>query len=79
MRKETPGYPERALDKNIEGDCSVEFTVNPKGRVENPKVLDGRHPFFIRPSQAAANTFRYQPRSLDGKAVAVPGVRNTFH
>lgn len=79
LSKEAPEYPERALDKNIEGDCSVEYTVNPQGRVENPKVLDGCHPLFIRPSLAAANTFRYQPRIVDGKAVAVPAVRNTFH
>ncbi|WP_348748079.1 energy transducer TonB [Pseudomonas rhodesiae] len=79
LSKEAPEYPERALDKNIEGDCSVEYTVNPQGRVENPTVLDGCHPLFIRPSLAAANTFRYQPRIVDGKAVAVPAVRNTFH
>ncbi|WDU64598.1 energy transducer TonB [Pseudomonas poae] len=79
LSKEAPDYPERALDKNIEGDCSVEYTVNPQGRVENPKVLDGCHPLFIRPSLAAANTFRYQPRIVDGKPVAVPAVRNTFH
>lgn len=79
LSKEAPDYPERALDKNIEGDCSVEYTVNTQGRVENPRVLDGCHPLFMRPSLAAANTFRYQPRIVDGKAVAVPAVRNTFH
>lgn len=79
LSKEAPEYPERALDKNIEGDCSVEYTVNPQGRVENPKVLDGCHPLFIRPSLAAANTFRYQPRIVEGRVVAVPAVRNTFH
>ncbi|MGF6097816.1 energy transducer TonB [Pseudomonas sp. 18175] len=79
LSKEAPDYPERALDKNIEGDCSVEYTVNTQGRVENPKVLDGCHPLFMRPSLAAANTFRYQPRIVDGKAVPVPAVRNTFH
>lgn len=79
LSKEAPDYPERALDKNIEGDCTLEYSVNTQGRVENPKVLDGCHPLFIRPSLAAANTFRYQPRIVDGKAVAVPGVRNTFH
>jgi protein TonB len=79
LSKAAPDYPERALDKNIEGDCSVEYTVNTQGHVENPKVLDGCHPLFMRPSLAAANTFRYQPRIVDGKAVAVPAVRNTFH
>ncbi len=79
LSKEAPDYPERALDKNIEGDCTLEYSVNTQGRVENPKVLDGCHPLFMRPSLAAANTFRYQPRIVDGKAVVVPAVRNTFH
>lgn len=79
LSKAAPDYPERALDKNIEGDCTLEYSVNIQGRVENPKVLDGCHPLFIRPSLAAANTFRYQPRVVDGKPVAVPVVRNTFH
>ena len=79
LSKEAPDYPQRALDKNIEGDCTVEYSVTPQGKVENPKVLDGCHPLFMRPSLAAANTFRYQPRTVDGKAVTVPAVRNTFH
>jgi protein TonB len=79
LSKEAPDYPQRALDKNIEGDCTVEYSVNPQGKVENPKVLDGCHPLFMRPSLAAANTFRYQPRTIDGQAVSVPAVRNTFH
>lgn len=79
LSKEAPDYPQRALDKNIEGDCTVEYSVSPQGKVENPKVLDGCHPLFMRPSLAAANTFRYQPRTVDGQAVTVPAVRNTFH
>jgi protein TonB len=79
LSKEAPDYPQRALDKNIEGDCTVEYTVNGQGKIENPRVLDGCHPLFMRPSLAAANTFRYQPRTIDGQAVSVPAVRNTFH
>ncbi|MHC8305512.1 energy transducer TonB [Pseudomonas sp. PB3P13] len=79
LSKQAPDYPQRALDKNLEGDCTVEYTVNPQGKVENPKVLDGCHPLFMRPSLAAANTFRYQPKVVDGQVVAVPSVRNTFH
>ena len=79
LSKDAPDYPQRALDKNIEGDCTVEYTVNPQGKVENPKVLDGCHPLFIRPSLVAANTFRYQPKVVGGQVVSVPAVRNTFH
>jgi periplasmic protein TonB len=79
LSKEAPQYPQRALDKELEGDCTVEYSVTPDGRIDNPKVLDGCHPLFMRPSLAAAQTFRYQPRVVDGKAVTVPAVRNTFH
>ncbi|SFW31673.1 MULTISPECIES: energy transducer TonB [Pseudomonas] len=79
LSKQAPDYPQRALDKGLEGDCTVEYSVTPDGRIDSPKVLDGCHPLFIRPSLAAAQTFRYQPRIIDGKAVTVPAVRNTFH
>ena len=79
ISKQAPDYPQRALDKGIEGDCTVEYAVTPQGKVDNPKVVGNCHPAFIRPSLVAAATFRYQPRMVDGQAVTVPGVRNTFH
>ena len=79
ISKEAPDYPQRALDKGIEGDCTVEYSVTPQGKVDSPKVVGECHPAFIRPSLVAAATFRYQPRMVDGQAVTVPGVRNTFH
>ncbi|MBB1519017.1 energy transducer TonB [Aquipseudomonas guryensis] len=79
IAKDAPDYPERALDKGIQGDCTVSYRVNPQGRVENPQVVGDCHPLFIRPSLSAAKSFRYQPRIVDGQAVAVEGVKNTFH
>ena len=79
ISKQAPDYPLRALDKGIEGDCTVEYSVTPQGKVDNPKVVGNCHPAFIRPSLVAAATFRYQPRLVDGQPVTVPGVRNTFH
>ena len=79
IAKDAPDYPDRALDKGIEGDCTVNYRVNPQGRVENPQVVGDCHPLFVRPSLTAARTFRYQPRIVDGRAVAVEGVKNTFH
>ncbi|WP_024656816.1 energy transducer TonB [Pseudomonas syringae USA007] len=79
LSKEAPGYPERALDKGIEGDCTVVYDVSPQGKVVNPQVQGSCHPLFMRPSLAAAETFRYQPRIVEGRAVMVSGVKNTFH
>lgn len=78
IAKQAPAYPQRALDKGIEGECTVSYTVNAQGRVEQPEVVGTCHPVFIRPSLAAAQSFRYQPRVIDGRAVAVPNVKNTF-
>jgi len=79
IAKDAPDYPQRALDKGIEGACTVSYSVNPQGRIENPKALGDCHPLFIRPSLTAAKSFRYQPRIVDGRAVTVPEVKNSFH
>jgi TonB family protein len=79
IAKDAPSYPQRALDKGIEGTCTVSYSVNPQGRIENPKALDDCHPLFIRPSLTAAKSFRYQPRIVNGRAVTVSEVKNTFH
>lgn len=78
IEKQVPDYPRGALRKGLEGDCTVRYTVNKLGHVESPEVLADCHPMFERPSLAAAKTFRYTPRMVNGKAVAVPNVRNTF-
>ncbi|OLS60843.1 energy transducer TonB [Pseudomonas putida] len=79
ITKKAPDYPQRALDKGIQGDCTVSYTVDTQGKVRDPQVLDGCHPWFAQPSLQAARSFRYQPRIVDGRAVEVPGIKNTFH
>lgn len=78
IAKQAPDYPQRALDRNIEGECTVAYTVTPQGRVSNPHVVGQCHPLFVKPSLAAAKRFRYQPRLVSGQAVAVANVKNTF-
>lgn len=78
IAKQAPAYPQRALDKGLEGQCTVRYRVNEQGRVENPEAEPDCHPLFVRPSLNAAKSFRYQPRVIDGRAVAVESVRNTF-
>ncbi|MFC4260964.1 energy transducer TonB [Marinobacter lacisalsi] len=78
--KIAPRYPERALMRGIEGDCTVEYTVREDGTVEDIKVLESACDSYLfeKPAVAAAARFRYQPRTSDGQPVAVKGVRNTF-
>jgi TonB family protein len=79
IAKKPPVYPQRALDAGLQGSCTVSYTVDAQGRARSPKVVGDCHPLFIRPSLTAAKSFRYQPRIVDGRAVAVPDVKNTFH
>lgn len=76
--KTPPQYPEQALDRKLEGDCTIAYTVNAKGRVENPKAQGDCHPLFVRPALQAAKQFQYLPRKVNGQAVAVQNVKNTF-
>lgn len=80
INKTPPTYPRRALDSKIEGDCTVSYTVTSDGRVSKPAVIEDAcdDQIFIRPSLQAASAFRYQPRVINGRAVAVHDVRNTF-
>ncbi|AFI84979.2 hypothetical protein Q7A_2165 [Methylophaga nitratireducenticrescens] len=78
IEKQAPEYPRGALRKGLEGDCTVRYTVNTKGDVESPEVLANCHPLFKKPSLEAAKTFRYSPRMVNGHAVAVNNVHNTF-
>lgn len=79
VQKIAPQYPRRALNKNIEGICTVAYTVNEQGRVESLKALDDCHPYFIKPSLKAAKTFQYSPHMVNGSPVKVPNVKNAFH
>lgn len=79
IAKKPPVYPQRALDAGLQGSCTVSYTVDAQGHVRSPEVVGDCHPLFIRPSLTAAKSFRYQPRIVDGRAVAVPDVKNTFH
>jgi protein TonB len=78
VQKDAPAYPTRALDKGVQGSCTVRYTVNTEGRVENSEALSDCHPFFIKPSLEATKSFKYTPRMVDGKAVKVLNVKNSF-
>lgn len=76
--KVAPVYPRRAANRGIEGFVVVEFTVTRKGTVKDVKVIesDPTSSIFHKAARRAAAKFKYKPRVVDGKAVAVPGVRN---
>jgi protein TonB len=75
--KVAPVYPQRAIDRGIEGYVIVEFTVTKTGAVRDPRVVE-YHPstIFNKAALAAALKFKYKPRVVDGQPIEVHGVLN---
>jgi protein TonB len=75
--KVAPIYPQRAIDRGIEGYVIVEFTVAKTGSVKNPRVVEF-HPstIFNKAAVDAALKFKYKPRIVNGEPIEVHGVLN---
>lgn len=75
--KVAPVYPRRAAERGIEGEVVVEFTVTELGTVENAIVVEAIPPgYFERAALNAAKKFKYKPKTVNGEAISVSGVRN---
>jgi|TARA_B100000085_G_C18455951_1_gene476879 protein TonB len=70
-----PIYPARALSRNLEGYCDMNFTVTPAGTVIDPVAEFCTSSLFERSSARAVTKFKYKPRVVDGIPQTVPGVR----
>lgn len=67
-----PDYPDRALQKLIEGYVIVRFTVTETGSVVDPEVIQSHPPgFFDRSAIRALLRWKYQPQLVDGKPESV--------
>jgi protein TonB len=75
--KVAPIYPQRAIDRGVEGYVIVEFTVTKTGSVRNPRVVEF-HPstIFNKAAIDAALKFKYKPRIVNGEPIEVHGVLN---
>jgi periplasmic protein TonB len=74
-----PQYPNRALQRGIEGWCQVMFTVDENGGVLDPVVVDADPPeIFDSSSLRAVTRFKFNPRTVNGQAVRTPGVQYVF-
>ncbi|WP_425056894.1 energy transducer TonB [Pseudomonas abyssi] len=66
-----PEYPRRALAAGIEGQVTLQFTVNAEGRVENIRILSAEPPgVFERAARRAVSRWRFAPRRENGVAVS---------
>ncbi len=64
-------YPEAAIAGGMEGDVRLQFTVNRKGQVAAPQVLQGPSQVLEREAVRAMELMSYIPARKDGELVCV--------
>lgn len=76
MVRVPPQYPEKALQRGIEGRVLVEFTISKGGTVKNPKVVAAEPSnIFNKAALKAVAQWKYNPKIENGRAVEQPGIR----
>jgi protein TonB len=76
MVRVQPQYPQRALQRGIEGRVLIEFTISKSGSVKDAKVI-AYEPSTIFNSAAlkAVSQWKYNPKIENGKPVEQKGIR----
>ncbi|MEZ8101863.1 energy transducer TonB [Vibrio bivalvicida] len=69
-----PRYPTKALKRSAEGYVIMTFTIDPTGRPVDVEVTEANPKrMFEREAIRALKKWKYQPKVVDGSAVAQPG------
>jgi TonB family protein len=65
-----PEYPQRALERSLEGWVDIEFTVGTDGRTRDVTVTASSHEaFFRREATDAVSKWQFEPRVFMGRAI----------
>jgi TonB family protein len=65
-----PDYPQRALERNLEGWVDIEFTVGTDGRTRNINVTAASHEtYFRREATEAVTKWQFEPRVFMGRTI----------
>ncbi len=76
LKREFPSYPRGAQKRGIEGWVLLEFTVDEKGAVVAPRVVEAVPPgVFDAIALEAIIKWKYEPAMDGGKAVVAPKMR----
>lgn len=76
MVRVPPQYPEKAMQRGIEGRVLIEFTISKGGTVKNPKVIAYEpSKIFNKAALKAVSQWKYNPKIENGKAVEQRGIR----
>ncbi|PTQ11396.1 energy transducer TonB [Vibrio splendidus] len=69
-----PRYPAKALKRGAEGHVIMSFTIDETGRPVDIQVTDANpRRMFEREAMRALKKWKYQPKIVDGKAIAQVG------
>jgi len=76
MVRVPPQYPERALQRGIEGRVLIEFTISKSGAVKDAKVIAAEpSSIFNKAAIKAVLQWKYNPKIVNGRPVEQVGVR----
>jgi len=65
-----PEYPQRALERNLQGWVDIEFTVGTDGKTRNVSVTASSHEaFFRREATDAVSKWQFEPRMFMGRVI----------
>ena len=70
-----PQYPEKARRDRIEGEATVCYLIDSKGRIVKPAVRKSSHRMFAKPSLKAIRQSSYEPLRPDQKMSQVKTCR----
>lgn len=74
-----PVYPRNALQREIEGEVIVRFTIAADGRVQEPQILYAQpQRVFEKSVLTALHEWRYKPQVINGNPIVLQGVIETF-
>jgi TonB family protein len=75
LKPEQPVYPYNQARAGVNGTVTVEFIIDPQGRVRNPYVVGSNNPAFERPAIDAVLKWKFSPGKMDGRPVNVRAVQ----
>ncbi len=70
VRVPTPDYPRNAIRRELSGRTVACFTVDKRGRVRNPQVVQSSNDLFSKPTLKAVRKASFKPARRGNDSVA---------
>lgn len=79
IKQVAPTYPDSMLHEGVSGFVDIIYTIDKSGITRDHVVQYSGSKSFEKAAINALRQFQYDPMIVDGKPVAVTGVKNRFH